>query len=135
MRSPSTWIGAVFALACGGVLGFVLTIAHRAAVVVAGATVPTGLLLGLVSIGAFLAALRVLEPGRIPALGGALGVVGAVLVLATQGLGGRVVVADEPIGYAWLLGALVVSAGAVVWPRGRSAARDTMETQRQEDPL
>jgi len=120
-----TVISVLIAAACGAVLGVLFTIAHRATVAFAGIDVPYGTILGIVSIGAFLVAMRLLWDTRWPALGAAVGVAGAVVVLTFAGVGGTVIVGDDAFGWTWLIASILTAAVVVAWPRRRTRTAPT----------
>jgi len=122
MRSPVSWIAAVFALVAGGMLAVVFTIAHRAHLSLLGVDVPTGFLLGVVAVACLLVGIRLLTEGRLPAVGAAVGVVGTILVLAARGEHGSVLIADGALGIAWLFVPAGIAAVVVAWPERRAAA-------------
>jgi hypothetical protein len=114
-----TLISASIAAACGAVLAILFTVAHRATVAMLGIDVPYGIAAGLVSIIAFLIAMRLLWDTRWPAIGAAIGVVGAVGILTFVGVGGTVIVGNDAFGWTWLVTSVLVSAVIVAWPRRR----------------
>ncbi|OJX62293.1 MAG: hypothetical protein BGO95_08140 [Micrococcales bacterium 73-13] len=112
-------VSALVSAACGAALGILFTVAHRATVPVGPIAFPYGIVLGLVSIIAFLIAMRLLWGTRWPAVGGALGVVVAIAVLSFAGPGGSVIVGDDAYGWTWILAPPLASAAIVAWPRRR----------------
>ena len=69
-------------LVCGVVLGFVLTVAHRATAVLGGWDAPIGLILGLVAAIALLIGCRLLWEHRLPTAAAAIGLVATQRSLA-----------------------------------------------------
>lgn len=131
MRQPSTWISAVVTLVCGGLLGLLTTVAHRAVWTIGGWPAPIGIVLGALGAVAFVGACRLLWDGRIPAVGAALGVILApgVLVLMPDvavfyGQGGF-----DAIDAWWTFLPDVLVLAVVLWPAGRpmSASADRIE--------
>jgi hypothetical protein len=98
----------VIGLLVGTAIGALFTLAHRDPVLLA---------VGLAAIGCLLAGLRLLSPGRGPAIAGAVGVIIAIAVLGLRGPGGSIVIQDDPSGWIWQLGAVAVAAVVVAWPR------------------
>jgi len=132
-----TGISALVAAVCGAAIGVLFTVAHRATTDVAGIPFPYGIVLGIASAIAFLAAMRLLWDTRWPAIGGGIGLVAAILVLSFTGPGGSVIVRDDAYGWTWLILAPVAALAVIAWPRARtrrhaarrgaSAGGDTIE--------
>lgn len=106
------WVGALF------------TLAHRDPVLLA---------VGLVAVAALLGGLRLGSTRRVPAIGGAVGIVVAIGVLAQRGPGGSIVVQNDTVGWVWQLGAVLVAAVVLAWPRIARAgsaqpSEDTMDS-------
>jgi N-acetyl-1-D-myo-inositol-2-amino-2-deoxy-alpha-D-glucopyranoside deacetylase len=111
--------GAILALVIGVVIGVVTTFAHRAYPIDIGIRVPLGLVAGLAIVAALLVGFRLVSPKRTLAVAAAVGVVGAIAVLAFPGTGGSLLVIDDPIGYIWAVGPVAIAVVAVGWPRRR----------------
>ena len=122
MGQLSTWISAVIAFVCGGLLGILATVAHRATAVIGSATVPIGLVLGLVAVFALVVGCRLLWEHRLPALGAGLGIVIAEIMIAENGQG--LFLAADALTMAWLVAPAVLAAVIVVWPHRRPAGAD-----------
>ena len=105
-------LACLFALAIGVAVGFVTTFTHHQ-------YVPWGLVAGLVVIVALVVGFRLVFDSRIIAAAAAVGVVGAIAVLTLPGVGGSVLVFDDPIGYIWAIAPPLLAAAAVAWPRPR----------------
>jgi len=121
-----TALAALVSAICGAAIGVLFTVAHRATTPILGIDVPYGIVLGLASAIAFLAAMRLLWDTRWPTVGGAVGLVAAILVLSFTGPGGSVIVTDDAYGWTWLALTPVAAALAIAWPRmplRRHAAR------------
>lgn len=101
---------ALIALAVGAMVGVITTFTHRQ-------LPPWGLIAGLAIIAALLIGVRLAFPGRLIVAAAAVGVVGAVVVLSLQSTGGSVLVADDLLGWLWVLGPAAIAAVAIVWPR------------------
>lgn len=106
----------VIAFAVGVVYGTVATIGHRHAWEIGGASIPWGVVAGLVGIAALLVGIRLVAGGRGAATAAAAGVVGVVALLALPGPGGSVLVADGVVGMVWAIGPAIVSVLVVAWP-------------------
>jgi hypothetical protein len=107
-------LASVFALAIGVAVGFVTTFTHHQ-------YVPWGLVAGLVVIVALVAGFRLVFDSRVIAAASGVGAIAAIALLTLPGVGGSVLVLDDPIGYIWAIAPPVLVAGVVAWPRrGRS---------------
>ncbi len=128
MGNAVAWFGALVALVAGAVVGAVFTVAHDATTTIGGAQVQLGLILGLAAVVAFLAGLRLVWIGRLPAIGGALGLLAAIWYVAFGAPGHGSLDFSDRFGWVWLYGPLLVALVAIAWPRGRSARDDTMHS-------
>lgn len=115
-----TAIAAIIAAICGAAIGLLFTVAHHATVAIGEFDFPYGIVLGLACAMGFLVAMRLLWETRWPTVGGAVGFVAAVLVLAFTGPGGSVIVRDDAFGWTWLVAAPIAALITVVWPRRRA---------------
>ncbi|GAA1056717.1 hypothetical protein GCM10017608_20860 [Agromyces luteolus] len=116
-RSLGSRIGTLaISFAVGVVYGTVATIGHRHAWEIGGASIPWGVVAGLVGVAALLLGIRLVAGGRAAAAAAAAGVVGSVAVLALPGPGGSVLVADGVVGIVWAIGPAIVSVLVVAWP-------------------
>jgi N-acetyl-1-D-myo-inositol-2-amino-2-deoxy-alpha-D-glucopyranoside deacetylase len=106
----ATASGSVFA-------GLILTAIHQAIAVVAGVTVPLGLIVAILGTTALLAGLRISYQSRIPAAVAACAVLGATAVLSAPTPGGSLVVPANLVGYLWSYGATLVAFVVLAWPR------------------
>ena len=98
----------VLALIFGAGIGALFTLAHRDILL---------LIIGFATIACFLAGLRLVSPGRGPAIAATVGIIAAVAVLGLRGPGGSIVIQDDLLGWVWQLGAVAIAAVAVAWPR------------------
>ncbi len=112
-----TAIAALVSAVCGAAIGILFTVAHRATMPIGDLAFPYGIVLGVVSAVAFLAAMRLLWDTRWPAVGGAIGLFAAIVVLSFGGPGGSVVVTADGFGWTWLILPTVAAAIAVAWPK------------------
>ncbi|AYF98497.1 hypothetical protein [Protaetiibacter intestinalis] len=108
-RIGAALVGAI----AGGLVGLVTTFTHRQ-------LPPWGLIAGLLVIAALLAGLRLAVAGRLVATVAALAVLAAVGVLALPVGSGSVLVADDELGWTWLVATAVLCVGAVAWPSPRA---------------
>jgi hypothetical protein len=118
-------VASVFAFAMGVAVGFVTTFTHHQ-------YVPWGLVAGLIVVAALVSGFRLVFDSRIIAAASAVGVIAAVGLLTLPGVGGSVLVLDDPLGYLWAIGPTLLGAAAVAWPRPRArqerpALRSRME--------
>lgn len=114
-----TAIAAIIAAICGAAIGLLFTVAHHATVAIGDFDFPYGIVLGLASEIGFLVAMRLLWETRWPTVGGAVGLVAAILVLSLTGPGGSVIVRDDAFGWTWLVSAPIAALITIVWPRRR----------------
>lgn len=139
MRFLLPGLSALIAAICGAAIGILFTVAHGATMAVGPIAFPYGIVLGFASVGAYLVAMRLLWDTRVPAIGGAIGVVGALLVLAVGTPAGAVVLASDAFGWTWAIGATAIAALAVAWPRrvrrSRPEGRDGQEPTGGEDTI
>ncbi len=118
-----TAVAAVIAAVCGAALGILFTVAHRATVLVLGLDLPYGIVLGVIAALAFLVAMRLLWDTRWPAVGGAVGLLGAIAVMSFRGSGGSVIISADAFGWAWLIVPTLVAVVVIAWPRTWLRAR------------
>lgn len=124
MRQPSNWVSAVITLVCGGLLGLLATVAHRASWTVAGWPAPIGLILGAIAAVAFVGGCRLLWESRIPAVGAALGVLlaqGVVTLVSGAGAFYDTTTGFDGIDALWTFVPAVLVAAIVVWPARRAS--------------
>jgi hypothetical protein len=84
---------------------------------------PVGVSLAIGTVALFLTGLRVRFLTRTPAALGAAGVAVVTLMLSSPGAGGSVVIAANPLGYAWSLGIVLVALVVLAWPRVQRRAQ------------
>jgi hypothetical protein len=107
----------LFAL-LGLLVGVAGTLSHQRLLAVGDLRFPVGLVLGLLSLGALLAAARLLFPGRAEALGLTIGMMVANFGLSQQGAGGNsVLVPNNMLGILWTLLPVLLALVALAWPR------------------
>jgi hypothetical protein len=110
-------LASVFALAIGVAVGFVTTFTHHQ-------YVPWGLVAGLIVIVALVVGFRLVFDSRVIAAAAGVGVLASLGLLTMPGVGGSVLVFDDPIGYIWAIAPPLLIAAAVAWPRPRSRRMD-----------
>ena len=109
LRRPLLAVAAVAAGAAAGVLG---SFVHPLRLL----GVPVGLAVGLALTGAVVAGAGAATAGRGGAAAAGVGWLLPVLALSAPRPEGDLVVAGNPLGYAWLLGGLVVVGGGLALP-------------------
>jgi len=128
LGAVATVIACLFALLVGLLVGTITTFTHRQSVTW-GVPVPWGLIVGCLIVVALVLGFRLVFASRLVGAASGLGVVAATAVLALPGAGGSVVVVDDPIGYLWAFGPLVLCAVVLAWPRpGARSVRPKMES-------
>lgn len=111
-------IGRVIQAFVGGALiAVVVTVVHAV-------SFPWVLAGGLVVVGCYLIALRLLETERLVTIAGAAGVLVTVLVLAQRSAGGSILIAANDAGNVWVIGAALLAGLTSAWPNiSQPAAR------------
>ena len=135
-------VARIVTLLIAGVLGLfagaLLTASHQAAVDVAGVPVPWGLIVGILIITALFIGLRIVFETRAVALAAGVGFLGASALLALQSAGGSVLVPDNPVGYLWTFGPVLIGAIVLAWPKLARpiprAARSNIEAPARKGP-
>ncbi|MCI2959245.1 DUF6113 family protein [Agromyces atrinae] len=116
---------AVSALA-GAVFGFFATFGHQAQTVVAGVSIPWGIVLALLGVAALVLGIRLITRDRWASFWTAGGLLAVVFVLSLPGIGGSVLVTDSVLGTVWAVGPTLIAVLIVAWPtlpnRSRSRA-------------
>jgi N-acetyl-1-D-myo-inositol-2-amino-2-deoxy-alpha-D-glucopyranoside deacetylase len=105
-------VAAVFAFAIGAAVGFIATFTHHQ-------YLPWGLVAGLLVVSATVTGFRLVFDSRVIAGAAAAGVVAGIAVLALPGIGGSVLVVDDPVGWIWAVAPVLLSVTVVAWPRRR----------------
>jgi N-acetyl-1-D-myo-inositol-2-amino-2-deoxy-alpha-D-glucopyranoside deacetylase len=105
-------LASVFAIAIGAAVGFVTTFTHHQ-------YAPWGLVAGLVVITALVAGFRLVFDSRVIAAAAGVGVLAGIFLLLMPGIGGSVLVVDDPYGWIWAIGPALLVVAVVVWPRRR----------------
>ena len=135
-------VGRIVSFAVAGVLGLfagaLLTAAHQATVTVAGVPVPWGVIVGLLIVTGLLVGLRTVFESRAVALAAGIGFLAASALLSLQGAGGSILVPDNPTGYVWTFGPVLIGTVVLAWPKLGSqkpaAARSSIEAPARKGP-
>lgn len=114
---PARIAALLLAVVLGAFTGVMMTAAHQATVTFGTVTVPWGIIAALVISSALLVGLRLVFGTRLVAFCAAVGLIGVSALLATQLLGGSVIVPANPVGYTWTFAPVVISVLVLVWPR------------------
>ncbi len=117
LGTGGTIIASVFAFLLGAGTGIITTFTHRQ-------FPPFGIILGILVITALLVGFRLVFGSRIIAAAAALGVVGAIAVLALPTASGSVVITDGTLGYIWVIVPTLIGAAVVAWPQARVHATE-----------
>jgi len=120
---PSRISSCVLALVLGAFAGMTLTVAYQATVEVVGATVPWGLIAGILVIVGLLVGLRIVFETRIVPAVAAAGLIAASALLARPSPGGSVLVTAGTAGYIWTFAPVVIAVIVLGWPRIRQAPK------------
>ena len=97
-------------LLLGALVGLVGTVYHSA-------LFPLGLGLSILLVTTFLAALRAFWRTRLLAMGGAIGIVGVVVIASGTDLTGSVLIMADPAGLSFVIAITFVTAVALAWPK------------------
>lgn len=116
---------AVLGVAVGVIFAAMGTVAHQSTVVVAGITIPWGLIVALTGLTALLIGLRLVLHDRLTVLATALGALITIFVLSLRSSGGSVLIPEGTLGLIWTMGPAVIAAIVIAWPRlpARPASR------------
>ena len=102
----------------GGVLiAMLASIAH-------GEFFPWALVVSLVTVIAYLTALRLLNDDKIVTVSGAIAILVTVLIFAQRSTGGSVLIQGNLAGTVWVFGSAVIAGMFSVWPQIRFRPRD-----------
>jgi hypothetical protein len=99
-------VGSVLVL--GVIIGLVVTLHHRS-------LPPLGVVVALMIVAAWGAALRLMVPGRALTLAGLLAALGAQFVL-TAGSTTSIIVGQGLVGYVFTLGTVLIAVVVLAWP-------------------
>lgn len=100
----------------GALYGALATTGHRHAATIGGVSIPWGLVLALLGVGALLVAVRI-AAGRAAAIAASLGLIIMVAVFTLPGLGGTVLVVGDLTGTIWSIGPALIAVLVVAWPK------------------
>ncbi len=110
-------VSSILALALGAFAGGVLTVIHQASITIGDVVVPWGLIVALVVTAALLSGLRLVYETRLIPGFATLGLLGTSALLALRSAGGSIIVPDNPAGVTWTIGAVLIAAVVLAWPR------------------
>ncbi len=110
-------VSSILALALGAFAGGVLTVIHQASITIGEVVVPWGLIVALVVTAALLSGLRLVYETRLIPGFATLGLLGTSALLALRSAGGSIIVPDNPAGVTWTIGAVLIAAVVLAWPR------------------
>ena len=128
LGTVATVIACVFAGLVGVVVGTITTFTHRQSLTLGTLHLPWGLIVGYLIVVALVLGFRLVFASRLIGAASAFGAILASAVLALPGAGGSVLVVNDPIGYLWAFGPLLLSAAVLAWPRpGALGRRHKME--------
>lgn len=116
---------AVLGIAVGVIFAAMGTVTHQSTVVLAGITVPWGLIVALTGLTALLIGLRLVLHDRLTVLATALGALITIFVLSLRSAGGSVLIPEGTLGLIWTMAPAVIAAIVIAWPRlpARPASR------------
>lgn len=106
----SVLAGALVAFLAGAGVGALGTISHQSAP-------PVGIILALLAVAGLLVGLRLVFGTRTMSFAASVGVLGAAALFALPGGGGSVLVPENPLGYVWTFGPVLIALFALGWPR------------------
>jgi len=124
VRFTSAFIGLLLGLC----IGAMLTVVHQSTALVAGVSVPFGIIVGVVIVGLFLAGLRIVCRTRLVAGAAAVGILFAIGVLSLRSAGGSILIAEGAAGYIWTIAPTLLAVVVLGWPQLPSRARDKIDS-------
>ena len=113
----------ILALVLGAFVGATLTAAHEATLLIAGVSVPWGIVAAILITAGLLVGLRVVFETRIVPACAAAGLIAASALLSLQSPGGTTLVTASPIGYAWTFAPVLIAVVVLGWPQRRRAGK------------
>ncbi|MDQ1569619.1 MAG: N-acetyl-D-myo-inositol-2-amino-2-deoxy-alpha-D-glucopyranoside deacetylase [Actinomycetota bacterium] len=122
-------VGCLVAAAIGIATGALLTVYHQESMVIAGATVQTGLIAAIVLVLLLEVGLRLAFQTRVVAAFAAVGVVVSVAALSVESTGGTVLVPNNWIGVVWSIAPTAIALVVVAWPQIHRRPTDKIEGQ------
>lgn len=118
---------AAILLLLGVLVGTIGTINHQVKIGTGEGAFPIGLVLALAVSGLLLAGLRLYFNYRPLVVAGAVGFLTPVILFSQESFAGSVLIPFNEIGVTWLVGAIVIAAVAVLFPRLRRKPGVTMK--------
>lgn len=121
-----TWlvrsITAIVAFVVGAAIGAMLTVSHQTTIDIIIASVPIGLIAGILIIASLLIGLRLVFETRVVPGAAAVGVLLAIAVLSAESAGGSILVPAVASGWVWTFGPALVALLVLAWPNLRDAS-------------
>ncbi len=118
---------AVILLLLGVLVGTISTINHQVKIGSGKDAFPIGLVLALAISGLLLAGLRLYFDYRPLVAAGAVGFLAPVILFSQVSFAGSVLIPFDEVGITWLVGAILIAAAAVLFPRRRRKSGVTMK--------
>jgi hypothetical protein len=119
----------LLALVVGAVIGGISVVNHQFSPQIGGWPIPVGITIVLLIVGALLAGLRMVFPGRLVVGCAAVGLLGVIALLSVASDGGSVLVPANYAGYLLTYGPLVLTVIALAWPAAGTFSRDRLVTK------
>ncbi|QHC59363.1 PIG-L family deacetylase [Rathayibacter sp. VKM Ac-2760] len=112
-------VSGVLSVVTGAVVGAITTVAHQSTVTVGDAVLPVGLTVSLAAVLLLLLGLRLVMIDRFVAFCTAMGLLGAIGLLALRSTGGSVLVPANGLGVVWTFAPALIALVVIAWPRLR----------------
>ena len=113
-------VSGVLSVLTGAVVGAITTVAHQGTITVGGAVLPVGLTVSLAAVLLLLLGLRLVMVDRFVAFCTAMGLLGAIGLLALRSTGGSVLVPANGLGVVWTFAPALIALVVIAWPRVRT---------------
>ena len=107
----------VVAVALGGVLAMLGTVAHQVTIAAFGADLPIGLALSLVTVVLLLAGFRLAFDTRVLAACASAALLAVISVLSAESAGGSVLIDASPLAYWWVYAPVAIAFVVLAWPK------------------
>ncbi len=132
---PSSLFSCVLALVIGAYAGLALTVANQATVQLAGASIPWGLIAGILIVIGLLVGLRLVFETRVVPAAAAAGLIAASAILALPSPGGTVLVPASAAGYILAFAPVLIAIVILGWPRRRQEPGQTPRRRAPKDKI
>jgi N-acetyl-1-D-myo-inositol-2-amino-2-deoxy-alpha-D-glucopyranoside deacetylase len=119
----------LLAFVVGVVIGGISVVNHQFSPQIGGQSIPVGITIVLLIVGALFAGLRMVFPGRLVVGCAAVGLLGVIALLSVASDGGSVLVPANYAGYLLTYGPLVLAVIALAWPAAGTFSRDRLVTK------